>query len=240
MQQEPIVNATRTLIGRFLWSTYYRHTNDAWKACGFKIGNLRTTTKFTTTMSVDWQRTGTRTSVSAGKRKLKMQSVGRSTTTTLNVNTNVKLWCSFATKFFSQWRLLKRCKILFLSCTPNFIDDEESYSCLTVSNGKIPSFRTKITQLSGLRWPSVCQSLDLEKETFRCNSFFPNKVYFLYIKDKWFALPKYVQVNLSLTSLLARPPQLLSFFEVKTIHYSNFKSTSLVRRKKEGYLDLWR
>ena len=40
------------------------------------IGNLRTTTKFTTTTSVDWERTGTRTSVSAGKRKLKMQSIG--------------------------------------------------------------------------------------------------------------------------------------------------------------------
>ena len=66
-------------------------------------GNLRTTTKFTTTTtSVDWEKTGTRTSVSAGKRKLKMQSVGRSTTTTLNVNTNVKLWCSFATKFFAM------------------------------------------------------------------------------------------------------------------------------------------
>ena len=35
------------------------------------IGNLRTTTKFTTTTSVDRERTGTRTSVSAGKRKLK-------------------------------------------------------------------------------------------------------------------------------------------------------------------------
>ena len=55
------------------------------------IGNLRTMTKFTTTASVDWEKTGTRMSVSAGKRKLKMQSVGRSTTTTLNVNTNVKL-----------------------------------------------------------------------------------------------------------------------------------------------------
>ena len=33
-----------------------------------------------------------------GKRKLKMQSVGRSTTT-LNVNTNVKLLCPFATNF---------------------------------------------------------------------------------------------------------------------------------------------
>ena len=43
------------------------------------IGNLRTTTKFTTTTSVDWEKTGTRTSVSAGKRKLKVQSVGRST-----------------------------------------------------------------------------------------------------------------------------------------------------------------
>ena len=46
------------------------------------VGNLRTTTKPTT--SVDWETTGTRTSVSAGKRKLKTQSVGRSTTTTLN------------------------------------------------------------------------------------------------------------------------------------------------------------
>ena len=41
-----------------------------------RVGNLRITTKFTTTTSVDWEKTGTRTSVSAGKRKLKMQSVG--------------------------------------------------------------------------------------------------------------------------------------------------------------------
>ena len=47
--------------------------------------------KFTATTSVDWEKTGTRTSVSAGKRKVKMRSVGRSTTTTLNVNTDVKL-----------------------------------------------------------------------------------------------------------------------------------------------------
>ena len=54
-----------------------------------KIENLRTTTKFTTTASVDWEGTGTRTSVSAGIRKLKMESIGRSTTTTLNVNKQV-------------------------------------------------------------------------------------------------------------------------------------------------------
>ena len=36
----------------------------------------------------------------------------------------------------------------------------------------------------------------------------------------WFSLPKYVQVNFLLTSSLARLSQLLSFFEVKTIHYS--------------------
>ena len=47
-----------------------------------------------------------------------------------------------------------------------------------------------------------------------------------------------VQINLSLTSSLARPPQLLSFFEVKTIHWSNIQSTSLVRRKIERHLDL--
>ena len=62
------------------------------------IGNLTTTTKFTTTASVDWEKTGTRTSVWAGKRKLKMQSVGRSTTTTLNVNTNEN--CDVRNKVF--------------------------------------------------------------------------------------------------------------------------------------------
>ena len=38
----------------------------------------------------DWEKTETRTPVSAGKRKLK-QSVSRSMTTALNVNTNIKL-----------------------------------------------------------------------------------------------------------------------------------------------------
>ena len=33
------------------------------------LGNLRTPTKFTTTTSVDWEKTGTRTSVSAGKKE---------------------------------------------------------------------------------------------------------------------------------------------------------------------------
>ena len=50
-----------------------------------KLGNLRTTTKSTTTTSVDRESTGTRTSVSAGNRKLKIQSLGRKTTA-LNVN----------------------------------------------------------------------------------------------------------------------------------------------------------
>ena len=68
--------------------------------------------------------------------------------------------------------------------------------------------------------PSVSQTVDLEKGTFWCDSYFPYKVYFLYIKGIWFALPKYVQINWSLTSSLARPPQLLSVFEVKTIYYS--------------------
>ena len=62
------------------------------------LGNLRTTTKFTTTTSVDRESTGTRTSVSAGNRELKMQSIGKATTA-LNVNKLYKN-CSFATKFF--------------------------------------------------------------------------------------------------------------------------------------------
>ena len=71
------------------WELIKKRSTDV--VCQMKIGNLRTTAKFTTTTSVDWEKTGTRTSVSAGKRKLKMQSVGRSMTITLNVNTNVKL-----------------------------------------------------------------------------------------------------------------------------------------------------
>ena len=102
---------------------------------------------------------------------------------------------------------LKQCKILFfVSRTSNFIDDEEFLCCLTFSSGKTPAFRTKIIQLSTwMRWPSpsVCQSLDLEKETLWCDSCFPYKVYFLYIKDIWFALPKYVQLN-SITYEFAR------------------------------------
>ena len=133
----------------------------------------------------------------------------------------IQLWCSFATKFFAMASFKTKQDLIFLSRTSNFIHDEEFLCCLTFSSGKTPAFRTKIIQLSTwMRWPSpsVCQSLDLEKETFWCDSCFPYKVYFLYIKDIWFALPKYVQINLSLTSSLARPPQLLSFSEVKTIH----------------------
>ena len=67
-----------------------------------EIGNLRTTTKFTTTTSVDWERTGTRTSVSAGKRKLKIQSIGRSMMTTLNVNKHVDCDVRLQQSFFAK------------------------------------------------------------------------------------------------------------------------------------------
>ena len=83
------------------------------------IGNLRTTTKFTTTTSVDWEKTGTRTSVSAGKRKLKMQSVGRSTkvddddTECKQTSRSSRTVMFVRNKVFSPRRLLKRCEILF-------------------------------------------------------------------------------------------------------------------------------
>ena len=73
------------------WIRAREHVSKVRRECTTILGNLRTTTKFTTTTSVEWEKTGTRTSVSAGKRKVKMRSVGRSTTTTLNVNTDVKL-----------------------------------------------------------------------------------------------------------------------------------------------------
>ena len=74
------------------------------------------------------KRTGTRTSVSAGKRKLKMQSIGRSTTTTVNVNKQVEvaeLCCSFATKFFRKGVFLNDARPYFISRTSTFIDDEQ-------------------------------------------------------------------------------------------------------------------
>ena len=123
--QKPQDMRTRALasvscIPAFRFSKWRRTNQNLTRHCGryqaavlaLRIRNLRTTTEFTTTTSVDWEKTGTRTSVSAGKRKLKMQSVGRSTTTTLNVNTNVN--CDVRSQqSFSPWRLLKRPKILF-------------------------------------------------------------------------------------------------------------------------------
>ena len=200
------------------------------------IGNLRTMTKFTTTMSLGWEKTGTRTSVWVGKRKLKMQSVGRSTTmTTLNVNTNVKLWC---TKFFAMASFKTMQDLICLSCTSNFIDHEEFFVLSDLFEWKNLLSVRRLFSFNWMRWPSpsVCQSLDLEKKTCWCESHFPYKVYFLDIKHIWFALPEYVQINLSLTSSLSRPSQLLSFFEVKTIHQLNFQSTPLDRRKRNDTL----
>ena len=149
-----------------------------------------------------------------------MQSLCRSTTTTLNVNTNVKLWWR-SQQSFSQWRLLNNARSYFLSRTSIFIDDEEIFVLSDLFEWKNTYFPYEVIQLSTwMRWPcpSVCQGLDFEKETFWCDNCFPYKVYFLYIKVIWFALPKYMQINVSVTSSLARPPQLLSFFEVKSIH----------------------
>ena len=172
-----------------------------------------------TTTSVDWENTETKTSVSAGKRKLKMRSVSRSTTTMTKCKHKFKTVMFVRNKVFRNGVFYNNARSYFLSRTSNFIDDEEFFVLSDLIEGKNTCFPYEVYS-AWMRWPSpsVCQSLDLEKETFWCDSCFPYKVYFLYIKDIWFALPKYVQINLSLTSSLARPPQLLSFFEVKTIH----------------------
>ena len=72
--------------------------------------------------------------------------------------------------------------------------------CLTFSSGNTPTFRTKLFNFQ-LEWDGrVRVSVRVKistKETFWCDSCFPYKVYFLYIKDIWFALPKYVQIYLS-------------------------------------------
>ena len=117
------------------------HGNDSLQVVfAARLGNLRTTTKFTTTTSVDSEKTGTRTSVSVGKKKFKMQSVGRSTTTTLNVNTNVKLWCLFATKFFTMASFKIMQYLIFLSGTSNFIGDEEFFELSDVFEWKNTCF----------------------------------------------------------------------------------------------------
>ena len=139
-------------------------------------------------------------------------------------------------KVFSQRRLLRRCKILFYKPYVYFIDDEEFLVLSDLFEWKDLCFRYEGYSTFNLN--DTDRVRDLEKETFRCDSCFPYKVHFLYIKDIWFAWPKYGQINLSLTSSLGRPAQLSVVFEVNTIHQSNFQSTSLVRRKKKRYLDL--
>ena len=68
-----------------------------------------------------------------------MQSVGRSTTT-LNVKHRCKTVMFFRNKAFSQWRLLKQCKILFLSRSSNFNDDEEFCVVSDLFEWKNPCF----------------------------------------------------------------------------------------------------
>ena len=60
------------------WAHYY--------FCSILIGNLRSTTKETTTTSIDRARTGTRTPFSVGEMKVKKRSAC-TTTTTLNSTT---------------------------------------------------------------------------------------------------------------------------------------------------------
>ena len=112
------------------------------------IGNLKTTTKFTTTKSVDCEKTGTRTSFSAGKRDVKMQSFGWSTTTTLKVNTDLKLRCSFATKFSAMASFKTMQDLICSSRTSNFIDDEKCFVLSDLFEWKYTYFPYEISQLS--------------------------------------------------------------------------------------------
>ena len=149
--------------------------------------------------SVDWEKTGTRTSVSAREKgNLRCsRSVGLQVDDDdTECKVNVKLWCSFATKFFLMASFKTMQDLIFLSRTSNFIDDEEFVLLSDLFEWQNTYFPYEIIQLSTwMRWPSpsVCQSLDFEKRHVWCDSCFPWKVYFLYIKDIWFALPKYTQ-----------------------------------------------
>ena len=80
---------------------------------------LRTTTKFTTTTTVDRESTGTRTSVLVGHRELKMQSLGKD-----DDGTECKQTVHSQQSFFVM-ASFKTMQDLFLSQRSNFIDGEE-------------------------------------------------------------------------------------------------------------------
>ena len=135
------------------------------------IGKLRTTRKITTITSVDWEKTGTRFQFRREKKgNLRCsRSVGRQVDDDdTECKVNVKLWCSFATKFFVMASFKTMQDLIFLSRTSNFIDDEEFFVLSDLFECKNSYFPYEIIQLSTwMRWPSpsVCQSLDFEKDT---------------------------------------------------------------------------
>ena len=97
--------------------------------------------------------------------------------------------------------------LIFLSRTSNFIDDEEFVLLSDLFEWQNTYFPYEIIQLSTwMRWPSpsVCQSLDFEKETFWCDSCFPYKVYFLYIKDIIMICLTQIRTNKFITYEFAR------------------------------------
>ena len=104
--------------------------------------------------------------------------------------------------------------------------------CLTFSSGKTCFPHEDYSAFNWMRWPSpsICQSLDLEKETCWCDSCFPYKVYFLYIKHIWFALPK--RTNKFITYKLACSASTAVGFEVKQFISLIFKQHRLLGEKK--------
>ena len=146
--------------------------------------------------SVDWEKTGTRTSVSAREKgNLRCsRSVGRQVDDDdTECKVNVKLWCSFETKFFVMASFKTMQDLIFLSRTSNFIDDEEFFSVVWPFWVELSVRNYSTFNLNEMTESECLSEFRFRKRHIWCDSCFPWKVYFLYIKDIWFALPKYTQ-----------------------------------------------
>ena len=145
-------------------------------------------TKFMTKMSVDWEKTGTRTSVSAGKRKLEDADGRQVDDDDTECKDKCKTVMFVRNKAFSEQRLSKQCKILyFLSRTSNN-DDEEFLVLSDRFEWKNLYFPHEVDSTFNLNEMIKSECLSQfrfgKKRHFDAIKLFPYKVYFLCIKDK--------------------------------------------------------
>ena len=134
--------------------------------------------------------------------------------------------------------------LVILPCLPECTKRDKNWARSQVMLAQRPLFpgiclpvnaREKRPLLAGKLFGRLTMTLNVNK-SLNVKMFICNKVFSQWRPLKQCKILFFGAVRLSLLMIKNWSPQLLSFFEVKTIHLLNFQSTSVARRKRK---DTW-